>query len=159
MLHPRIRRGGVGLALVLLCLAPPALAQVEDQLSAYTGENATGYLQPLADAFGAALNDGFFRSAYIPTDGLHFSVELRAMGVSFGDDDDTFTDLPERAEEYLEEVLGAWPSPLRSLTEERAYAPAHTSRWGPPYCIDAMLEHAAMHPIRHAHQLRQLMAT
>ena len=65
--------------------------------------------------------------------------------------------LPERAEEYLEEVLTAWRGPLRGLTEERAYDPAHASRWGPPYCIDAMLEHAVMHPIRHSNQLRELM--
>jgi hypothetical protein len=65
--------------------------------------------------------------------------------------------LPAGAEEYLEAVLGAWRQPLRTLTEDRAYEPAHVSRWGPPYCIDAMLEHAVMHPIRHTHQLRQLM--
>ncbi|MFQ5349900.1 MAG: hypothetical protein ACE5EG_05590 [Thermoanaerobaculia bacterium] len=65
--------------------------------------------------------------------------------------------LPGRAQEYLDDVLRAWRRPLRELTEERAYAPAHISRWGPPYCIDAMLEHAVMHPIRHTYQLRELM--
>ena len=67
-------------------------------------------------------------------------------------------DLVPRAEEHMEQVLEAWRKPLRALTEERAYEPAHRSRWGPPYCIDAMLEHAVMHPIRHAHQLRQLLS-
>lgn len=67
-------------------------------------------------------------------------------------------DLPSRAEEYLERVLEAWSEPLAGLTEERAYAPAHVSRWGPPYCIDAMLEHAVMHPIRHTRQLRRLLS-
>ena len=65
--------------------------------------------------------------------------------------------LAARADEYLEAVLEAWSEPLRNLTEERAYTPAHESRWGPPYCIDAMLEHAVMHPIRHTHQLRELL--
>ena len=65
--------------------------------------------------------------------------------------------LAARADEYLEAVLEAWRGPLRDLTEERAYAPAHESSWGPPYCVDAMLEHAVMHPIRHTHQLRELM--
>ena len=65
--------------------------------------------------------------------------------------------LPDRAEDYMERVLRAWRLPLRDLTEERAYRPAHASAWGPPYCIDAMLEHAVMHPIRHTHQLRQLL--
>ena len=65
--------------------------------------------------------------------------------------------LEQRAESYIEQVLDAWRIPLRTLTEKEAYAPAHVSRWGSPYCIDAMLEHAVMHPLRHAHQLRGLM--
>ncbi len=65
--------------------------------------------------------------------------------------------LAERAEDYLESLLRAWAVPFEGLTEERAYAPAHVSRWGTPYCIDAMLEHAVMHPVRHAHQLRRLI--
>ncbi len=65
--------------------------------------------------------------------------------------------LAARADAYLESVLEAWAEPLEGLTEERAYAPAHASRWGPPYCLDAMLEHAVMHPIRHSQQLRRLM--
>ena len=67
-------------------------------------------------------------------------------------------DLVPRAEEHMEQVLEAWKRPLRALTEERANGPAHRANWGPPYCIDAMLEHAVMHPIRHAHQLRELMS-
>lgn len=66
--------------------------------------------------------------------------------------------LAGHADEYLEHVLRAWSEPLEGLTEARAYAPAHLSRWGPPYCLDAMLEHAVMHPIRHTHQLRRLLA-
>ncbi len=65
--------------------------------------------------------------------------------------------LGARAGAYLDSLLEAWSRPLEGLTEERAYAPAHTSRWGPPYCLDAMLEHAVMHPLRHTHQLRRLM--
>ena len=65
--------------------------------------------------------------------------------------------LAARADQVLEQTLAAWRDPLKGLTEERAYAPVHESRWGPSYCIDAMLEHAVMHPIRHAHQLRQLI--
>lgn len=66
--------------------------------------------------------------------------------------------LAARADGCLEAVLAAWRGPLLELTEDQAYAPAYTSRWGTPYCLDAMLEHAVMHPIRHAHQLRELMA-
>ena len=66
--------------------------------------------------------------------------------------------LAARADEYLETVLAAWRGPLHELTEEEAYAPEYESRWGTRYCLDSMLEHAVMHPIRHAHQLRELMS-
>lgn len=65
--------------------------------------------------------------------------------------------LAGRADEYLEEVLSAWRGPLGTLTEAAAYQPAYESRWGTPYCIDAMLEHAVMHPIRHTEQLKRLL--
>ena len=81
--------------ILLMLAAAPALAQIEDQLSAYTGSNATGYLQPLADALGASLNDGAFASARIPRAGLRVALEVRLMGVYFGDDDRTFRASPE----------------------------------------------------------------
>ena len=62
-----------------------------------------------------------------------------------------------RADEYLEDVLTAWEGPLHGLTEEMADSVVSESRWGVPYSIDAMLEHAVMHPIRHAHQLEELL--
>ena len=74
------------------------------------------------------------------------------------DDRPAIEGLAGRAEEYLELVLEAWSEPLAGLTEERAYAPAFVSSWGTLYCIDAMLEHAVMHPIRHTRQLQRLMS-
>ncbi len=65
--------------------------------------------------------------------------------------------LSERADTYLEEILEAWDRELRDLTEKEAYAPARPSTWGPAYCLDAMIEHAAMHPLRHTFQLESLM--
>ncbi len=81
---------GLGAVLLVLLFAMPASAQIEDQLSRYTGDNATGYLQPLADAFGADLNDGLFHSGHVPLSGPHFKFEVRYMSVQFGDDDRTF---------------------------------------------------------------------
>jgi len=77
--------------IVLMFAAAPAAAQIEDQLSAYTGDNATGYLQPLADALGASLNDGAFASAHIPRSSFRMGLEVRLMGVYFGDDDRSFS--------------------------------------------------------------------
>jgi hypothetical protein len=59
-------------------------------MSVYTGENAVGYLQPLVNALGAALNTGFGYSAYIPPTSFHIGVEFPVMGVFFDDEDKTF---------------------------------------------------------------------
>jgi uncharacterized damage-inducible protein DinB len=61
------------------------------------------------------------------------------------------------AESYLTHLLEKWRLPLADLPEDKFHTPAFTSRWGVPYCIDAMLEHAVMHPIRHEFQLRNLI--
>jgi len=63
-----------------------------------------------------------------------------------------------RADEYLEGVLAAWRDPLKDVPEER-FDQVHKSRWGVDYCIDSMLEHAVMHPIRHSFQLENWMQT
>ncbi|MEJ2240288.1 MAG: hypothetical protein P8X82_18515 [Gemmatimonadales bacterium] len=63
-----------------------------------------------------------------------------------------------RADEYLEDVLQAWELHLREVTAEMTDRTAYESWWGVPYCIDAMLEHAVMHPMRHAYQLDALLA-
>jgi hypothetical protein len=83
-------------AVVLLVFAAsPSGAQVENQLSAYTGPNAEGYLQPLADAFGASLNSALFHSARIPEDGFRLKFSFAVMAVKFGDDDRTFSAVGE----------------------------------------------------------------
>ena len=63
----------------------------------------------------------------------------------------------EEAESYLEHVLERWRPPLQDVPNERLETPEYRSRWQTLYSIDAMLEHAVMHPIRHTFQLKQLM--
>ena len=60
------------------------------------------------------------------------------------------------ADRYLAHVLAAWRSPLAAVAEERFHQPEYASRWKVKYCVDAMLEHAVMHPIRHRFQLAEL---
>jgi len=62
-----------------------------------------------------------------------------------------------KADEYVSHLLEKWCLPLGEITEDKFHAPTYTSRWGVDYCIDAMLEHAVMHPIRHEFQLRNLI--
>ena len=58
---------------------------------------------------------------------------------------------------FLEHVLGRWQGRLSEVPEKRFHREVFDSTWGVPYCVDAMLEHAVMHPIRHAHQLERLL--
>ena len=60
-------------------------------------------------------------------------------------------------ESYMEHVLERWRAPLQDVSDDRLETPEYPSRWQTRYCIDAMLEHAVMHPIRHAFQLEELI--
>ena len=61
------------------------------------------------------------------------------------------------ADAYLEHLLARWRTALVDVAPERLEDRAYPSRWGTPYSVDAMLEHAVMHPIRHAFQLDNLL--
>ncbi len=65
--------------------------------------------------------------------------------------------IENKADEYLTHFLKKWKYPLASIPEDKFISPTYTSNWGVEYCIDAMLEHAVMHPIRHEFQLRNLI--
>ena len=66
--------------------------------------------------------------------------------------------LSAEAEGYMEHVLERWRTPLQDIGDEQLERPEYPSRWQTRYCIDAMLEHAVIHPIRHAFQLEELMS-
>jgi len=81
----------VGCTVVVAALAGTAAAQIEDQVSVYTGDNAKSYLEPLSEAIGADLTSAVWTSAYIPPDdGFHLCFETRVVGMIFGDDMRTF---------------------------------------------------------------------
>jgi len=68
------------------------------------------------------------------------------------------TAIVNAAEDYLEHVLERWRGALlRGVSDEQLDAPQFPSRWQTLYTIDSMLEHAVMHPIRHAFQLDELI--
>jgi hypothetical protein len=64
--------------------------------------------------------------------------------------------IEERADAYLEHVLDRWREVLRELPGERL-GESHRSNWGADLSIESMLEHAVVHPMRHALQLEELM--
>ncbi len=84
-----LRRGILSVALVFLSAAPIS-AQVGDNLSAYAGRNATGYLGPLVSAMGTCINAGIYRTGRIPDMGLNIAIEFPAVGLFFEDDDRYF---------------------------------------------------------------------
>jgi hypothetical protein len=68
-------------------------------------------------------------------------------------------DVEASAEAYMEHVLERWHGPLLDVEESRFEPQTYAAGWGTHYCIDAMLEHAVMHPVRHSHQLKRLIGT
>lgn len=61
------------------------------------------------------------------------------------------------ADAYVDHLLEQWRAPLAGVEAERFENKVYPSVWKVEYCIDAMLEHAVMHPLRHSFQLRELM--
>ena len=67
-------------------------------------------------------------------------------------------DLDPSLEPYVDHLLDRWDGPLRTLDQRAADQGTYPSSWGTEYCIDAMLEHAVMHPLRHEFQLERARA-
>jgi hypothetical protein len=60
---------------------------------------------------------------------------------------------------YLELLAKAWEKHMGWMPSEVLDSfEAHTSRWGAPMTVEAMFEHAAVHPMRHRFQLEELIA-
>jgi uncharacterized damage-inducible protein DinB len=66
-------------------------------------------------------------------------------------------EIEQEADSYLEHLIERWRVPLKDVPEDLFMDKTYTSRWKVDYCIDAMLEHAVMHPIRHEFQLSNLI--
>jgi len=86
----RMSLWGAVLSVLLASAAAPLCAQnVEDVIGRYTGPNADGYLQPVADVLGAALGSGWARSADIQP-GFHLVLSAIAAGTPISQDARTF---------------------------------------------------------------------
>jgi hypothetical protein len=66
-------------------------------------------------------------------------------------------EIEAQAAAYLTHLNDRWATPLADVDEERFNRPEYLASWGVRYCIDAMLEHAVMHPILHRVQLEELL--
>lgn len=88
------RHLAVTLALALatvISIAPPAGAQLSDNLGALSGDNARKYLGPLPDALSGTMNSAIFNTGKVPKTGINFSIGVKVMGVKFAAGDRLFT--------------------------------------------------------------------
>ena len=79
---------------VFLLVSTLSLARgqkLNDFVAKYGGENGVGFMQPLADGFGANINSGLYQTAKIPLDGFHLNFSVMLMGAPVTDSRKTFT--------------------------------------------------------------------
>lgn len=87
----RVMRTALLSALALLTLSAPAAAQLGDNLGALSGENAEAYLNPLVKGLSGTMNAAIFHTGHVPKQGFHIKLGARLMGVSFDDEDRTYS--------------------------------------------------------------------
>jgi len=63
-----------------------------------------------------------------------------------------------RAKEFIAEVLAAWRRHLPAVEDKDLEPATYKSRWGVQMSIEAMLEHAVVHPMRHRIQLERILS-
>ncbi len=81
-------------AMALLLTTAKSFAEdsdLEKAVKAFNQDAVKGYIQPMADFFGANMSGGWYHSAAIPQTGFNLSVNVIAMGSVVGDDQKTFT--------------------------------------------------------------------
>lgn len=60
---------------------------------------------------------------------------------------------------YLKVLAKAWGKHVAWMSTKSLYSDkVHTTRWGAPMTVEAMLEHAVVHPMRHRFQLEEWIA-
>ena len=64
-----------------------------------------------------------------------------------------------RLDAFMEETLEGWQRHLARLEDEQLAPAQYVSRWGEPFTIDQMIEHAVVHPMRHRIQLERILSS
>jgi hypothetical protein len=63
-----------------------------------------------------------------------------------------------RLRAHVDETLEGWRRHLADLADTDLSPTVYTSRWGEPFLIEQMLEHAIVHPMRHRIQLERALS-
>jgi hypothetical protein len=66
-------------------------------------------------------------------------------------------EVENKAGEYLNYLFEKWRLPLVNVPESSFRGTSYKTNWGDDFCIESMLEHAVLHPIRHEFQLKNLI--
>ena len=69
----------------------------------------------------------------------------------------SLTEIQDKAPDYLVYLFDKWSLPLVNVPEDLFRGSSYKSNWGDDFCIESMLEHAVLHPIRHQFQLENLI--
>ncbi|MDN5217003.1 hypothetical protein QQ020_33340 [Fulvivirgaceae bacterium BMA12] len=77
-------------AALLMATITAGAQDLEDFVGSYTGENGKGFMQPLADAFGANMNSGLYHSAKIDS-GFQLYIGVVTTTALIADNQKTFT--------------------------------------------------------------------
>jgi hypothetical protein len=64
-----------------------------------------------------------------------------------------------RLDAFMADTLDGWRTHLAPLEDKDLAGTQHVSRWGEPFTIEQMLEHAVVHPMRHRIQLERILST
>lgn len=76
----------------LFLFAPGTSAQteLEKAIQQYNSNSIQGYIQPVADLFGANMHAGYYHSAYVPVSGFSIGIDILAMGALVQDDQKSY---------------------------------------------------------------------
>ena len=74
---------------LLIPLSASSQSELEKALKQYSADAVQGYIQPVADLFGANMQAGFYHSAAIPQ-GFHFGLDIVGMGSLVSDGQKTY---------------------------------------------------------------------
>lgn len=76
--------------LLLLAAQASAQSELEKAIQQYNSSAITGYIQPIADLFGANMHAGYYHSAYVPHSGFSLGFDLIAMGAIVTDEQKSY---------------------------------------------------------------------
>lgn len=67
------------------------------------------------------------------------------------------SEVAPRLRSQVDETLEGWRRHLAEVVDTDMGPTVYTSRWGEPFTIEQMLEHAVVHPMRHRIQLERAL--